>query len=291
MVVADSARALAEHLITYDPAMLIIDADHSDETTIERAVAAVRAESHTRHLPVLAMVSPPNLLSVQESLHLAPVDFILKPFDRDELWARLRVGFHQAAALAELQKQNDCLARQSVTDSLTGLFNTRYIVERCEDEIARARRYGYPVSCLLVDVDRFKLVNDTYGHPVGNETLRRLAELLRGIVRRSDYIGRYGGEEFLLILPQTDRRGALILAERLRRAVEDCTFTVGPHEVRVTASLGVATFPGKDIAGRETLFMAVDRAAYRAKALGRNRVAWYESDDAAEELREEPTHE
>lgn len=286
---ADSERSLAEHLIAHDPVMLIVNADPCDQATIERVVATIRTGLQTRHLPVLVLVSPANLLTVQECLHLAPIDFILKPFNRDELWARLRVGFHQASALGELQKQNDELARQSVTDSLTGLFNTRYIVERCDEEISRARRYGYTVSCLLVDIDRFKLVNDNYGHPVGNETLRRLADLLRGIVRRSDYIGRYGGEEFLLVLPQTDRRGALILAERLRRAVEDCTLVIGPHEVRVTASLGVATFPDKDIVGRETLFVAVDRAAYRAKAMGRNRVAWHQSEDETQECEEGPT--
>lgn len=273
VVVAPNRTALDECLAASEPVLLIVDADRCPAAEFERLVASFHAAAATRHLPVLAMVTPQNLPAVQEALRLSPVDFILKPFDPDELWGRVRVCLHHAASLAELQRANDELARKSATDSLTGLFNLSSIIERCEQEISRAKRYNLPVSCLLIDVDSFKTVNDTYGHPVGNEVLRELAGLLRSSVRGSDTIGRFGGEEFLIVLPQTDRDGAVVLAERLRRAVEINRFKVGRWDVGVTVSVGVATFPGEGVVGRETLFLAVDHAVYLAKSLGRNRVA------------------
>jgi len=281
VLVAPDEPSLNEQLISCDPVLLIVDADRSGGLDIERMVASLRAGPMTRWLPVLAMVTPQKLGSLHESLRLSPVDFILKPFDHDELWGRIRVNLHNSAALSEFQRRNEELTRRSVTDGLTGLFNARHVFDRCDQEMARAKRYGHPVSCLLVDVDRFKAVNDTYGHLVGNEVLRGLAALLRDNVRGSDTVGRFGGEEFLLVLPETGLEGAMILAERLRRAVEAATFSVGEHSVRITASIGAATYPSKGILGRETLFRAVDRAAYRAKQLGRNRVACSEEDSAS----------
>jgi two-component system cell cycle response regulator len=278
VVVATSDSDLTECLISSEPVLMIVDADRLDSAHLEHLVGALRAGATTRWLPVLAMVSPPNFLVLQETLRLTLVDFILKPFDPDELWGRVRVCLHQATVVAGLQRQNDELARKSKTDSLTDLYNTAHIVERCDGEVSRAKRYDQSLSCLLIDIDGFKAVNDTYGHPVGNEVLRGLANLLRGSIRGSDSLGRYGGEEFLLVLPQTDRSGAAMLAERLRQTVEGSVFRVGLVSVRITISIGVASFPDRDVVGRETLLLAVDRAVYRAKALGRNRVAWLEGE-------------
>jgi len=281
VLVAADESSLNEQLISCEPVLLIIDADHLDGFGIEKLVASLRAGRATRWVPVLAMVTPRHLPSLQESLRQPPIDFILKPFDHDELWGRIRVSLHCSAALKQLQRRNEELARRSITDGLTGLFNAKHIVDRCDQEIARAKRYGHPVSCLLIDIDRFKTVNDTFGHPVGNEVLRALARLLQDNVRRSDAVGRFGGEEFLLVLPETALDGAMALAERLRRAVEAATFTIGEHTVKITASIGAATYPSESILGRETLFRAVDRAAYRAKEGGRNRVACLENEQGS----------
>ncbi len=275
VVVATSEAAVADTLASSEPVLLIVDADRLDARRFERLVAGLRTGgSLTRWLPILAMVVAANLPSLQEALPLGLVDFILKPFEPDELWGRVRVILSQAAAVADLVSRNEELSRLAVTDSLTGLSNAAFIVERCDQEVSRAKRYDQSVSCLLIDIDNFKAVNDTYGHPVGNEVLLGLAKLIRSLVRGSDVVGRYGGEEFLLVLPQTDQAGAIALAERLRQAVEATTFRIGLHEVGITVSVGVATFPGPGVIGRETLFLAVDRAVYRAKSLGRNRVAW-----------------
>ncbi len=273
VLVAASADDLSHDLIASQPVLVIVDADRLDALRFERLVLSLRGNPATRALPVLAMVSPPNLPALGEGLRLALVDFILKPFDPDELWGRVRVTLHQANVVAELEREREEYARRSMTDSLTGLFNTAYIVERCDQEIGRSKRYAQPLSCLLVDIDNFKEVNDSFGHPAGNEVLRALAQLLRSGVRVSDVVGRYGGEEFLIVLPQTDRSGAMILAERLRQAVDSEVFRVGLAAVRITVSVGVAAFPSRGVIGRETLFLAVDRAVYEAKALGRNRVA------------------
>ncbi|MCL6580592.1 MAG: GGDEF domain-containing protein [Firmicutes bacterium] len=148
--------------------------------------------------------------------------------------------------------------------------------------MARARRYARPVSCVLIDIDGFKAVNDTHGHPAGNVILGEFARLLRNSVRASDIIGRYGGEEFLLVLPETDLGGAVAAAERLRRAVEETVFRAGTEEIRLTISVGVASLPAGHAPGGEELLTIVDRAVYRAKALGRNRVAWLESEPVIE---------
>jgi diguanylate cyclase (GGDEF)-like protein len=278
VVVARSEAEIGEHLISSHPVLLVVDGDLCDALRFERIVASLRSGASTRWLPAIAMVSHRNLATFQEALGLPLVDFILKPVNPDELWGRIRIGRHNAGVLGRLERRNEELARRSITDSLTGLYNVTHIIERCDQEIGRARRYGQPVSCLLVDIDGFKAVNDTFGHPVGNEVLRGLAGLLRENVRGSDIVGRYGGEEFLMVLPATDLDGAMALAERLRRAVEECAFQVGPHQVKVTVSIGAAVFPGPGVVGRETLFLVVDRAVYRAKTLGRNRVAWLKVD-------------
>ncbi len=282
VLVAPNEPTLQEYLATTTPLLLIVDIARTSPLDFERLVSSLRSGSATRCLPVLVTVEKEALAGFQEVLGLPLVDFITRPFEAGELWSRIRVCQRQAAAYAELVRENERLSRQSVTDGLTGLYNTTYLVAQCNQEIARAKRYDLPVSCLLVDIDGFKSVNDTYGHPVGNEVLRGLARLIAREVRGSDTVGRYGGEEFLLLLPQTDGRGAAILAERLRRVVEEAVFAVGPNRVKITVSIGVATFPGPGIMGQETLFLAVDRAVYAAKKEGRNRVAY--SDSALSEV-------
>jgi len=279
VVVVRSRSELDVCLRSADPVLIVIDADRLDAAALERSVAVVRADPGRGWVPVLAMVDASNLAVLGEILGLPLVDFIVKPFASEELWGRVRVALHQAGVVARLERERDELSRRAMTDGLTGLDNAACILERCERELSRARRYGQPLSCLLIDIDNFKAVNDSYGHPVGNEVLRGLAQLLRQSVRGSDAVGRYGGEEFLLLLPQTDQSGAMALGERLRRTIEKHSFKVGLAVVRVTVSIGVATFPSRGVMGRETLFLAVDRAVYRAKSLGRNQVACLEQEN------------
>ncbi len=168
----------------------------------------------------------------------------------------------------QLESANALLAVQSATDPLTGLKNRRAFQERLEAEVGRARRYGVPLSLLILDVDHFKGYNDAFGHPAGDEVLRRVSALLLGTTRSDDLVARYGGEEFVILLPETELRGALRLAARCRQAVEAADM---PGR-SVTLSVGVATLTA-DMPGGDELLAAADCALYGAKRGGRNCVS------------------
>ncbi len=172
-----------------------------------------------------------------------------------------------AEAHAELALKNRSLEKLSVTDALTGLYNRMKIEDLLENAIYFARRYDRLFSLILIDIDFFKVINDTYGHLVGDEVLRRLAELLRNNIRKSDYVGRWGGEEFLIVCTDTELDSCALLAEKLREQIASSDFeTAGT----VTISLGVAGYRvGED---RVSLIRRVDTALYKAKENGRNRV-------------------
>ena len=173
-----------------------------------------------------------------------------------------------SASLVRLQRTEDEM-RKATTDPLTGLRNRRYFDEQLAQELAKVDRFGGSVSLLVGDVDHFKRVNDTHGHEVGDAVLRSLASTFRKSVRDVDVPARFGGEELVVLLPQTDLPGALLTAERLRQAVESQPVRIAGRDVRVTMSFGVATFP-RNASTREAIFAVADRALYRAKADGRN---------------------
>jgi diguanylate cyclase (GGDEF)-like protein len=171
----------------------------------------------------------------------------------------------------ELSEANARLERLAVTDGLTGLFNHRRFQEALHSELLRCERHKRPLGVLMLDVDFFKKVNDTMGHPAGDELLRRLAEVLSKDLRQTDLISRYGGEEFAVLLPETTKSEALQVAERMREAVEQRVNENGTWGQQVTVSVGVATFP-EDGATAEAVLEAADQALYVAKRQGRNRV-------------------
>jgi diguanylate cyclase (GGDEF)-like protein len=158
------------------------------------------------------------------------------------------------------------------TDPLTGCLNRRALVDRLDLELDRARRYEFPVTILMIDLDRFKAVNDTRGHLVGDAVLRQLGELLRAEVRSVDLVARYGGEEFVVLLPNTASDGGVSFAERLRIRVERYDFATGLSPIAVTVSIGVATFPASSQQTVDELLDTADQALYRAKHDGRNLV-------------------
>jgi diguanylate cyclase (GGDEF)-like protein len=186
------------------------------------------------------------------------------------------------SALLSLQTSMDLmrihvLEHETVTDALTGVFNRRYLDRRMLEELARVRRYGHPLSILLLDIDYFKQINDRYGHPVGDRVLVALAQIVSEEIREPDVLARYGGEEFLVIFPQTSLSGAMQIAERLRRRVEGHRFGASdlPEEadsLSVTTSIGVAEL-SDDVQDVERLLRAADAGLYTAKREGRNRVA------------------
>lgn len=177
----------------------------------------------------------------------------------------------QAAIALENAELHHVVQRQATTDELTGLTNRRRFVEALEGEIERAERFGGALTLVLADIDDFKRINDRFGHHVGDEALRRFARLLTAELREIDVAGRLGGEEFAVLLPETDLEGGLIVAGRIRQAVAESELIVSEAvHVRLTASLGVATYAGDPA---DVLLQRADAALYRAKADGKNRVA------------------
>ena len=185
------------------------------------------------------------------------------------------VAVIQRAQMVEsTMADNARLEQLAQTDPLTQLLNRRALTERITAEMERALRYDSSMALLMIDLDHFKSVNDTYGHLVGDDVLRDVAALLIATIRSTDMVARYGGEEFLVLLPETDDAGAESFAERIREAVEQHPFGGRANQapLKLTTSVGVATFPAARIESVEDLFARADAALYRAKADGRNRV-------------------
>src|SRR2546421_6565148 len=174
------------------------------------------------------------------------------------------------AAYKELEVTNARLKETSFRDDVTGLYNRRFFSLRLEEEISRFRRFNHPVSVVLLDLDGFKSINDEFGHAVGDETLREIAQILMKQSRGINVISRYGGDEFAILLVETSKAGARLYAERIRQVVGSFPFSHGKH---ITASLGVASVPDDEAATAEDLFRAADEALYAAKRAGQNQAA------------------
>jgi diguanylate cyclase (GGDEF)-like protein len=180
---------------------------------------------------------------------------------------------NQAHIVVDNSRLFDRVKNLAIRDSLTDLFNHRHSVELVAQELARVGRYASGLSLLMLDLDHFKRINDEHGHPVGDTILRDVASLLKDMLRAVDSVGRYGGEEFLVLLPHTSAEEARQTAERVRRTVERHRFLAGPQELHITVSVGVASYPAPGIDSPAALIREADQALYRAKEGGRNRVA------------------
>jgi diguanylate cyclase (GGDEF)-like protein len=188
-----------------------------------------------------------------------------------------------------LTQLNQRLKELAHTDEATGLYNKRRLLEQLDAEIARCKRYGGTLSCLMLDLDYFKRVNDTLGHQAGDEVLRQVAALLRARLRASDFVARYGGEEFMTLLPNTPASGACSLAEHLRVAVADHAFAFPQTDVHLSVSIGIASYTRFDGLDAHQVILASDAALYRAKHGGRNRVC-LESDEPDERVKKLAIH-
>lgn len=252
--------------------------EKSLEATMGQGEVAVLPWGPLHHvLGRIGLESPGALLSVplrgddRESGHV----WILSEgqrFDEADLEAARTIARRANAALATAERYHDAKERAFI-DDVTGVYNARYLLATCDNEIQRAARYGSPLSVLFLDLDRFKLVNDRHGHLIGSNTLRALSKLLAECVRQVDTLARYGGDEFTVLLVDTPHDVALRIAERIRSRVEAHVFEAGrAGGLQLTISIGVATCPDHGDT-REPLLDAADKAMYRAKSEGRNRVA------------------
>lgn len=231
----------------------------------------LRSSQGTRHLYLMLMLPGSITNQFLEVVENGADEFLRKPIDFAWLNARLLA----ASRVVQMQQE---LVRLATTDGLTGALNRRHFLERGNEEVGRTRRLGRSLSVLMLDIDHFKNINDTYGHPAGDEAIRTNVRTTRHIVRGCDVLGRLGGEEFAVMLPDTSRDGALIVAERLRRSL--AVTAVEPGGVKpfnFTVSIGVAWLAEED-RGIDDILARADEALYRAKRGGRNRVMTQEAE-------------
>lgn len=209
-------------------------------------------------------------------LESGAVDYMTKPFHPQELILRVRTQLKMKKLQDELKVKINELERVSIMDNLTGLYNSRYLYDAIIREYNRCERFNLKLSLVMLDVDNFKEVNDSYGHQRGDAVLKEIGRLLQVILRGYDFAVRYGGDEFMVVLSQNTVLGAHIVGERIRNAVEESPMLRDlSGNIHVTVSVGVATYPDDTIGGYESLISMADNALYKAKREGRNRVSSY----------------
>ena len=258
----DGERGI-ERAVSDPPDLILLDVELPDLDGFE-VCRRMKEHPATRDVPIIFLTGTTSTDSKVRGLDLGAVDYVTKPFDQVELRARVR-------AALRTKRLQDILEQQSFLDGLTGLWNRAYMDRRMESELNVTRRYGRPLSLVLADVDHFKAVNDTHGHLFGDVVLQGVAEALRAHARRSDIVNRYGGEEFAILLVDTDLHAAMYVAERLRVAIEERRFEVHGELQRVTASLGISC--SRNLSGElscEQMIATADSALYAAKDAGRD---------------------
>jgi len=227
-------------------------------------------------IPVIFSTGHGDEMIAAQAIQLGAYDYLPKShLDRPNLLRVIAHTLEKHRLRGEVNQAMEKMAEMSVRDDLTGLYNRRYMNESLEREFSRARRYDSDLSCLLIDMDFFKQINDAYGHIFGDAVLKQFAGLLREKVRESDLCFRYGGEEFLVLLPNTDIEGACNTGEKLRSATEACLFQDGESETHTTISIGCVSLQRHRPPDIRSMLAFADKALYRAKAEGRNRLIVY----------------
>ncbi|HSM19978.1 MAG TPA: diguanylate cyclase, partial [Hyphomicrobiales bacterium] len=227
----------------------------------------------TRHVPILVLADPDDNGRLLRSLDLGVNDYVVRPIDKNELFARVRTQIRRQRYTAQLRDTFHHSVELAITDQLTSLHNRRYMENHLGLLVAKAQRTGGQLSLLIIDIDYFKAIIDNYGHDAGDDVLRNFSERLRKNVRGIDLVCRYGGEEFVVVLPDTDLNLASLIGERLRTRIAGDGFPIhdGQQAINVTISVGIAALDSPEDTP-ESLIKGADRALYSAKRDGRNRV-------------------
>ncbi len=284
VVVTESTREVSELVILYDFALILLAVDPSNPEAFATAVALDNNEK-TWYVPIIFQAESRYVSELLEQGYASGgVDFLHKPVKPAILLAKVKVFLELDArqrqlafATATIQKQNLKLEERAIRDSLTGLYNHNYLLEQLARAVSYARRYNSPLSVFLLDLDFFKDVNDSCGHPFGDFVLKEFARRVEDSIRESDIFGRYGGEEFLVILPNIDRKQAEVVAEKIRKKVAATIFAKDSYERYVRVSIGAYSGFGEETDSSGVIMDYVDNALYQAKAEGRNRVCHYQT--------------
>ena len=235
-------------------------------------LAMVNAREDLQDIPILLLTSHEAMETKVKGLEQGASDYLTKPFSTEELLARVKVHLKIKALQDDLRANNQLLQKLAQTDPLTELHNRRHMMETLEAEFDRSSRIGSPFALLMVDLDHFKQVNDSYGHQLGDKVLQSIAWEIKDSLRQYDSAARFGGEEFALLLPETALKGANLVAERLRQSINDIEFAGPLSGLKMTVSIGIATIPSDNVRSVSDLIRLADDALYAAKHNGRNRV-------------------
>jgi two-component system cell cycle response regulator len=255
-----------------DPVELVILSLSLPDGDPLRLVSQLRANGSSRDLPILLLAEDAELPRLAKGLDLGANDYVVRPIDRNELLARVRTQIRRKRLQDRLRENHRRSMSLALIDELTGLYNRRYVLAHLSELLARRSGPGGHIAVMLFDIDHFKQVNDRYGHPAGDTVLREIAARAVRNVRSVDLVGRLGGEEFVVVMPETNPAGAAVAAERLRAAMANEVFELdGGTTVPLTVSIGVAVTDDGDN-DSEALLKRADDALYAAKNDGRNRV-------------------
>jgi two-component system cell cycle response regulator len=272
VVVEGDPQAALVRLAEQNFDLLIVSLSLSDADGL-RLCSQVRSLDRTRHLPIIMLVDPGDEARLLRGLDMGVNDYVVRPLDRNELLARIKTQIKRKRHADLLRAKLDQGMEHAITDPLTGLYNRRYMESHLSTLVGQATQSGNTLAILVADIDYFKNVNDSYGHDAGDNVLREFATRIRRNTRGIDLACRLGGEEFVIIMPDTGLSRAMQVAERLRSCVAAEPFQVNADlAVAVTASVGVSALDRRDDTP-ETLFKRADTALYSAKRSGRNRVA------------------
>ncbi|MFQ5480467.1 MAG: diguanylate cyclase [Thermodesulfobacteriota bacterium] len=270
--VTDGVEAWEEFKKDSPPRIAVLDWMMPGLTGLE-VCAKIRATGSEEYTYVVLLTSNSSHEDIVEGMKAGADDYIVKPFNRSELEARVKAGLRIINLQSELLLAKEKIRIQSRTDALTGIANRRAVFDHLDAELKRSERDKKSISIAMLDLDHFKDINDTYGHQAGDAILTECVARISGSIRPYDFIGRYGGEEFLLVLPGTDESNAMIVCERILGRVQAEPVIYNGISIPCTLSIGLATWSGREDVDK--LIEASDKALYMAKEKGRNRVACF----------------
>ncbi len=294
LVIEDRAESVAWFSSALTPAHNVSSADTFEEALVRvkggdfdlivvslgmrsfdglRLCSQLRSLPEGRHVPILVVVSDGDRRKLAQALEMGVNDYLTRPVDKNELVARVRTQLRKKRYADRLRHNVQLSLEMAITDQLTGLHNRRYMSRHLDTLLANAKKNARPLTFVIMDIDFFKHVNDTHGHDIGDEVLKEFASRISANVRGIDLACRYGGEEFVVVMPDTDMSFAYNIAERLRQSIETTPIDISraPGKLNITISIGIATAEGKDDTAEQLLHRA-DQALYRAKRSGRNKV-------------------
>lgn len=274
LYIADSGYAALELIEKINFDLILLDIMMSGMDGFE-TYNKIRQFENCKIIPIIFLTAKVDIESVIRGFELGAIDYIRKPFNEMELKARVRTHVELKKIREELEQKNKSLQEAyaaleitATTDPLTQLLNRREMDKRLESAMLQYQRNQRPFSIVIADIDFFKKVNDSYGHKQGDQVLIAIAEVLRNNTRKTDSISRWGGEEFLVLLPETNAAGAVNLAEKIRKNAQEVAFYHGESEFKVTLTCGICEFDGK--LALDELISNADQALYEGKANGRN---------------------